>query len=643
MKQIIIAITCTILAVTFINPDIIQAQNVQSSIQTSNTLNLNGTCSATNTLNSLNVDMFEFASTSSSTTPACGWGNGLDQYFWVGGFSGGTCSSTTYSGISVGSNVIGGQIHQAIPWSQGSISTQTAHDVDVAIGMFYDNSPHGTGGYRYFVLAVYESGGEIYLDHYNIDIDWTGPSFTVDVDKTVLIVCPQNQPCYTSTVYNTNNSSQISSSSGTASYPHIDLIYDDTYPTAGGHHEAIAYVISWQQGTVGNEEVWGAEGPISVSTVNNPPPITMAFKIDDGKFPDITGVNAANNAGGGTPDPTKAYVTYLTRSGDEVHLAEWDYNTSTPPSTPPTMSLHGSIGATVGTDEYQYPRIAGPQFYDFTSPVPDDPACVVVVTESNSSSNYKVNTYNYYTSGSPSPICSLVDASDQATGDGFNSNGKQAMKPVVTGIGALVSSLYAGSGNANTEYPTVFYTDYTHDNKNGTYAASGDFIAFGTDVRQTASPVPIKSGSDYWEANQNSIDLNITSPFDMSTNQPYMAVATTNNSGHDLMFAYFDTDRMWRKYTGGTLYNFKPGKTTGVQETTASGVAVYPNPVSNQLNIVQANGANYILMDMTGRSLIAGSITGNRASVDVTSLASGIYMLQLTKDGHTEKVKFVKQ
>lgn len=612
------------------------AQNVQGSGQASNTLSVNASCNTTSTLSSLNIDMFEMNSNSTNQTPACNWGNGNDDYFWAAGFSGATCSGT-YAGITVGASGsigLGGvQKFQALPWSQSAQAGNPVNYVDVAIGVCTDLR-FGVGFPLYFVLAVYESNGEIFLEHYDIVIDWTNSSYSFDVYQ----VATTNPPAI---AYLTNNPVQLSNSSGTASRPHIDLIYDDTYPTTGGRHEVIGYVITWQQGMLGSEEVWAIEGPMSVSGQYTPAPATGGyFKIDDGKFPDITGVTAANTA---VPsDPSKAYVTYLTRNGDEVHLAEWDYNSAMPPSTP-AVTTHGAISATAGTDDYLYPRIAGPQYYDFTSPVANDPACVVVVTEDDGTSGYnKVNTYNYYTSGTPT-IVSLVDASDQNTGNGFNSNGYHAMKPVVTGVGALVSSLYAGGGNAYDEYPTAFYSDYTYAVNNGTYAASGDFYAFGTQVIQTATPSITKSGSNYWEANQNSIDLQVTTPFDMNSNQPYMAVATTNNSGYELMFAYFDTDRMWRKYTGNTLYNFKPGKTTGMHQVENNGYAVYPSPVSRELNITQADGADYIIIDITGRTLSTGNISDNKASIDASGLAAGIYILQLSKDGHTEQVKFVKQ
>ncbi|MBZ0099078.1 MAG: hypothetical protein K8F30_08340, partial [Taibaiella sp.] len=357
------------------------AQNVQGSGQTSNTLSVNATCNTTNTLSSLNIDMFEMNSNSTNQTPACNWGNGNDDYFWAAGFSGATCSGT-YAGITVGASgsigLGGAQKFQALPYSLSTQAGDPVNDVDVAVGLCQDRYASAP---QYFVMAVYESNNEIFLEWYYIYIDWGAGDFEVGVHG--LYTTPPSGP----TTFNphTSNPQRLSNSNGTARYPHIDLIYDDTYPAAGGRHEAIGYVVSWQEGMPGSEEVWGAEGAISANGVYNPPPASHVFYINDGKQPDVTGVTAANTAG--SSDPSKAYITYLTRNGDEVLLADWDYGSATPPSNP-SPNLHGAISATAGTDDFLYPRIAGPQYYDFTSPLTDDPACVVVVTEDDGSSGY---------------------------------------------------------------------------------------------------------------------------------------------------------------------------------------------------------------------------------------------------------------
>ena len=70
---------------------------------------------------------------------------------------------------------------------------------------------------------------------------------------------------------------------------------------------------------------------------------------------------------------------------------------------------------------------------------------------------------------------------------------------------------------------------------------------------------------------------------------------------------------------------------------------MYPNPVTDVLNIAQANGAAYTVTDAVGRVLSTGSLQGDKAQVSTAAFTPGMYILTISKDGRTEKVKFVKQ
>lgn len=89
--------------------------------------------------------------------------------------------------------------------------------------------------------------------------------------------------------------------------------------------------------------------------------------------------------------------------------------------------------------------------------------------------------------------------------------------------------------------------------------------------------------------------------------------------------------------TGGS---YKP---SAVEEINGEQVTVYPNPVSTQLNIKNADGATYQVVDMTGRTLTTGTLSSDLATVNTSAFAAGMYIITITKDGHVEKVKFVKE
>jgi len=586
-------------------------------------INTDGGCNNLNTnFTSLNADMVEIYTSATSPTPMCVWTGGLDEYIWATGYTGvNNACTTSYSGMTVGISAFPWlQVNVPLPCTTGSMAGSIINDVDVAVGV-YNYIYTGPTAYdpHYFALAVYESGGEIFVEHFNIEIDWAVPNYTVDIFTS------------TSFPFNlTNNAMQVSSSGGTARYPHISLIYgDNSYPAAGAVHEVIGYVITWHQGTFGNEEVWGIEAPISTVGQYTPFTTNTAFYIDNGKYPDVAGVTAANIFP--ATDPSLAYVAYLNQAGDEVHLSSWEYNTG-------TITNYGSISPTLGNNQYMYPRIAGPQYYDFTTPIANDPACVVTVNDLSGPFTV-VNTYAYFTTGTPA-ITSVTDASDFG-GNGFSGAGFSALRPVITGAGAMVSSLYGGSAAAYTDYPTAFSSDYTNQTSPFAFTNSGDIFAFGTEVMQTTTPsVTLDAGTNYWEVNGDEIQRGAPVPL---SDIPQHAIATTHNSGYNMLAVYDGGNAIYGVLNnGGMPYAFKNGRPAGIPSVSKNGYSIYPNPVADKLNVQNADGASYTLFDITGRVISSGILYGNNATINTTAITAGTYFLDLSKNGQREKLKFIK-
>jgi len=70
--------------------------------------------------------------------------------------------------------------------------------------------------------------------------------------------------------------------------------------------------------------------------------------------------------------------------------------------------------------------------------------------------------------------------------------------------------------------------------------------------------------------------------------------------------------------------------------------AVYPNPVSNELNIKSNEPLRYTLFDIHGRRLFSGS-TNRRISIDISHLNNGVYILKITQENATNEFKILKQ
>lgn len=77
--------------------------------------------------------------------------------------------------------------------------------------------------------------------------------------------------------------------------------------------------------------------------------------------------------------------------------------------------------------------------------------------------------------------------------------------------------------------------------------------------------------------------------------------------------------------------------TTGVAEVVADKYVVYPNPASGIIKVTGYEGRMQ-LIDMQGRAVAAGN-----GQIDMTALASGVYMLQYFPGGNAFSTRVVKQ
>jgi hypothetical protein len=91
---------------------------------------------------------------------------------------------------------------------------------------------------------------------------------------------------------------------------------------------------------------------------------------------------------------------------------------------------------------------------------------------------------------------------------------------------------------------------------------------------------------------------------------------------------------------------FYPAETTGLNLIPAdSDLKLFPNPAQNQLIIekpTQIENEYFSIINVVGQELMKQQFTGKKTEVDISSLKSGLYFLNLEKDGKVEVKKFVK-
>ena len=77
---------------------------------------------------------------------------------------------------------------------------------------------------------------------------------------------------------------------------------------------------------------------------------------------------------------------------------------------------------------------------------------------------------------------------------------------------------------------------------------------------------------------------------------------------------------------------------TGINEMQVLNTKIYPNPTAGIVNLefaAEMKGAEFQLLDVTGRLALSGLVNANRMELDLSSLAPGLYNLRSTKGKFT--------
>ena len=82
----------------------------------------------------------------------------------------------------------------------------------------------------------------------------------------------------------------------------------------------------------------------------------------------------------------------------------------------------------------------------------------------------------------------------------------------------------------------------------------------------------------------------------------------------------------------------------GLSELEIQGVRVYPNPASQTLNIVleSLDVSNVKVLDMKGRVIASYLLKSGTNQLDVSSIASGVYLLQLGEGNNVMRLQILR-
>ena len=148
-------------------------------------------------------------------------------------------------------------------------------------------------------------------------------------------------------------------------------------------------------------------------------------------------------------------------------------------------------------------------------------------------------------------------------------------------------------------------------------------------------------GSDWKEFNMG------TFTYDVAPDVVYFVQDTLEGSNSPVWKLYFT------EFSGSSTgtYTFVQQKlgTTGSKSLKSTVFSVYPNPASDQLNLVNNIDGEYQvrICNMNGQVVLSKMINGKNVIdnqvIDISFLSPGIYNLGLYREGEVESLKFIKK
>ena len=111
---------------------------------------------------------------------------------------------------------------------------------------------------------------------------------------------------------------------------------------------------------------------------------------------------------------------------------------------------------------------------------------------------------------------------------------------------------------------------------------------------------------------------------------------------NDSIFVYSHSDMLLGKNAIKDVRHIRygePSTSTDIEDVNVHTCRIYPNPAQNLLIVDNVNAEKAIIFDLNGRLLQSIALIGEKATIDVTALPRGEYILLL----NTQSFKFIKQ
>jgi hypothetical protein len=383
--------------------------------------------------------------------------------------------------------------------------------------------------------------------------------------------------------------------------PHIDIIGEYSTPLYG-LATANKFAATWEF----NGIVMGDFGWLGSPTFANPPVVINP----NGTSPDVAAVERFNWGSGGFEDWALFSYVDVTNTPNILYYQEWCMSPMLPPSAPIIYdNTKTYYGASAAINNAAIPRIDAIDNFNNNTPGPERSTFCIVT-----------------------PVVLSVTVED------FEYNDRVGPGPgtdITSGLTALAlqkkvnPTVACGPGLG---YSIGFYS----------YSSGGAGDTYNSIAIDQATGLP-SSGAAY---TMNRL------PYSGSVHGISHAASCNNDlPGQQQLFAsWINLDDLWYKYSATTTPYAYKNQPTAVPVIAGKEWSVSPNPASEYLvlsapsTFTVVDGATYQVIDMTGKIILAHSISGASEQIEINKLPSGMYMINIHgQKGANTAIKFVKE
>lgn len=134
-------------------------------------------------------------------------------------------------------------------------------------------------------------------------------------------------------------------------------------------------------------------------------------------------------------------------------------------------------------------------------------------------------------------------------------------------------------------------------------------------------------------------NINAATPtFSMVQNYPFQ-------QPERVFFNPFNAQEVWVTSFGNGMKTGTISTTTGMLDfgSKEDEIIIYPNPASEKISVLLKSGvekSSYIIMDITGREVLFGSISNQNQEINTSALSKGVYVLHVKNSKTTFTKKF---